>query len=255
MTDKTAKHPSGATIEFNEERHRYTVGDTVYTSATTVLGEYMNKFNADLISYYVARREGKTKEAVLAEWECKKVEACTFGNRVHRHAELLCLAKYGLTAESERETIAFRYVLNYVSELLDDYFIVEPEKIVFSIAHEVSGTIDVVARHKQTGALALFDWKTSRKIEARNKYSKPCHAPLSHLVDSNFIKYSLQLNLYKRILELEGYYEEVIQELIIVHITEEGCDSLVVADMTGEIDEIFEHRRGLEDRMEANHGI
>lgn len=255
MSDKIALHPSGAVIEFNEADHIYTVDGVMYTSATTVLSEYMNKFNADLIAYYVARRDGRSKQDVLDEWEVKKVEACDFGNAVHLYAERRCMGLSLPEPTIEREEIAFALVGAFIDDLLEEYEVMEAEKIVFSIPEQISGTVDLLARHKRTGLLHLFDWKTSKKIEAKNKHSKPCHAPIGHLLDSNYTKYSLQLSLYKRLLEVEGYVKEPINKLSIVHITPEGCENICAGDKSYDIDTIFEHRRNLKAQMEEDHGI
>lgn len=62
------------------------------------------------------------------------------------------------------------------------------------------GTVDALFKNKQTGEVEMWDWKRSEKIELGNfgKFLKP---PFHALADTNYYHYSIQLNLYKYILE------------------------------------------------------
>ena len=61
----------------------------------------------------------------------------------------------------------------------------------------------MVFENRQDGTLWIYDWKRCKQIEYE-PFSKHCYAKtpcLAHLPDTNFWHYSLQLNLYKFILE------------------------------------------------------
>jgi len=51
------------------------------------------------------------------------------------------------------------------------------------------------------GTLQIYDWKRSKKVVKENRWASAIVDCISHLPDSNFWKYSLQLNTYKWILE------------------------------------------------------
>ncbi len=66
---------------------------------------------------------------------------------------------------------------------------------------KLSGSIDMVFENPD-GTLQIYDWKRCEEIKHEasfGQYSKtPC---ISHLPDTNFWHYALQLNVYKTILE------------------------------------------------------
>jgi hypothetical protein len=240
--DKVAVNPSGVKILFNEEHHIYTVHGEQFISATTMLGDYFPKFDADKIAYFVARREGKSKEAVLAEWDEKRDVACAFGNKVHMYAEMLLTGGVAPRPDDNREKTAFNLVSKYIEGMLKEYDVVETEKLVFSEKHKISGMIDLVIKHKKTKKITLLDWKTNKKIEKKNGYSKPAFHPLDDYNDANYTKYMLQLNLYKYIMESEGYVDGEIDEMILLHIRPRTTKAYYVPDIQSDIELILEHR-------------
>lgn len=242
MADKKAYHPDGSCILFNEAEHKYTVNGKQFISATTVLGQFFPKFEADKIAYFVAKREGRTKEDVLQEWEDKKNDACDFGNAVHLYAERKLMGGAIPRPKNEREKNAFQLVEKYIKGLLKDYVVIEAEKIVFSKRHGVSGTIDLVLQHKKSKNICLLDWKTNKKIQKKNSYSKPAFPPIEELNDSNFTKYMLQLNLYKYILETEGYIDGEVDNMILLHIRPSSTKAYEVPDAQEEIKTILKYR-------------
>lgn len=254
MSDKQATNPRGVTVRFYEKEHEYKVGRKKLISATTMLGEFFPKFDADNIAFFVARREGRTKEEVLAEWDKKRDDACDFGNAVHLFAENRLTGRACPKPQTDREKDAFRLVSDFCDKLLDEYDIVEAEKIVFTEEHGISGTIDLVIRHKKTKKISLLDWKTNKKIEKKNGYSKPAYPPIEHLNDANFTKYSLQLNLYKNIMESEGYVDGEIDELILLHIRPKTTKAYYVEDMQKEIEEILSYRLDKKNKLKYNKG-
>jgi hypothetical protein len=219
MSDKKVIHPNGEKLVFNEAEHSYKTKKKKYTSATQFLGQFFPKFEADRIAYFVARKRGITKEEVLQEWEDNKNAACDFGTAVHLHAELHIQGLELNEPNTDRERDIFPLVRKAVDDVLVDYDFVEAEKIVFSPKHGIAGTIDVVLRNKKTGKVCLLDYKTNKKIERENRHSKPAYPPIEDHNDANFTKYAFQLNLYKYIMETEGYCEkDEIDELILLHI-------------------------------------
>ena len=63
------------------------------------------------------------------------------------------------------------------------------------------------------GSFSIYDWKRSKKIEKYNKFESGI-GDFDHLPHCNFWHYSLQLNIYKYILELK--YNIIIQDLYLV---------------------------------------
>jgi hypothetical protein len=75
------------------------------------------------------------------------------------------------------------------------------------------------------------------------------------MLDSNFVKYTLQLNLYKYIMETEGYVNETIEELILLHIRPKTTKPYEVEHEQDAIKAILQHRRDKEVKKDVDHGI
>jgi hypothetical protein len=66
---------------------------------------------------------------------------------------------------------------------------------------------------RKDGAYAIYDWKRSKEIKKDNSFEKGL-GPASHLPNSNFWHYTLQLNVYRWF--LQRHYGLKIVELCIV---------------------------------------
>jgi hypothetical protein len=95
-----------------------------------------------------------------------------------------------------------------------------PYRTEWMVYHEdlkLSGSIDMVFQNKK-GELEIYDWKRSKAIEYDfdiPRYAKYALTPcISHFPDKNYWHYSLQLNVYKYI--LESKYGKKITKMCLV---------------------------------------
>lgn len=239
---RKVKHPSGREIIYDDDAHTYTSGDMQFTSVTTVLGEYFPKFDADKVAFFVARKRGVDKKVVLAEWDKTRDDACEYGTAVHWYLESKIRGLPLPKAENLKQSRALHVVDQNWEEILKLGKPHEAEKIVASFEHGISGTIDCLAFTDQGGGV-LIDWKTNKKIEKRSKYSKKGYPPIRHLNDANFTKYSLQLNLYKYIIETEGYIDTTIEHMYLVHVKPRSVQVYEIPDMQEDIKKILKYRK------------
>ena len=92
--------PKGRTIYFNEEEHKYSneLG-IVYTSVTTIIGNYYEKFDSDAVAKACERigrtpshpkyqkYKGKTAKQLKQEWINTTEESCEYGSKTHNFLE------------------------------------------------------------------------------------------------------------------------------------------------------------------------
>jgi len=273
--DKTAIHPSGQKIYFDEEKHIYWMDDgTTFTSATKWLDSFFNEFNMEEVASRYARKHMIDIREVKAMWTRKGQLARDYGTAMHEYAEFVLTeqqnkiknptAKYVLSEISQeamrstqsmnkilkeqkdfirKEINTRRYVDMCIQNMLKDYEFVESEKIIFSPEYKISGTIDLLLYHKKLKTYAICDWKTNEKIRFDNPWQsgKGC---INHLEDCNANHYYLQLNLYKQILLNEKYYDANI-ELFIIHIGPLFYNWYAVPDMTTEIHAMIKEKNEL----------
>lgn len=81
---------------------------------------------------------------------------------------------------------------------------------------DYAGTIDFLAWNKKKQCYSIIDWKTSKSFDTGNNFGNYLKAPFEHIQECNTAEYSLQLSLYKMI--LEKYTSIRIQELILFQI-------------------------------------
>lgn len=213
-------------INFNEEKHSYTTGSgKEYTSVTTLISQFKDKFDSERIAYECEVRgeenesykyAGMSQEEILKQWEKICGDACIKGNKYHRIQELRVLfKKYWL----RRPLLDGSYLIKEgYQDYVDLYKLEEgieyPELRVFWDEHELAGHIDYVFVDFGK-VIDIKDYKTNKRPLSKKGYKgKMMNPPLDFLPDSSYFHYSLQLNLYGWILEQYGYK---IRSLEIIH--------------------------------------
>jgi len=200
------KHPRDAFITFEEGNHEYTVlGEKGYTSVTTFVHKHFPHFEPDTIITSILNSKkrnepsykyyGKTKEQILQEWEDNRNAAAKAGTQMHWDIEC-----YFNDIDNRNNSIEFKYFKEFVRDFPD----LKPyrtEWMVYYEEYRISGSIDMVFENPD-GTIQIYDWKRTRGLEYEAMGNKTATTPcISHYPDTNFWHYSLQLNMYKRILE------------------------------------------------------
>jgi hypothetical protein len=141
----------------------------------------------------------------------------------------------------------FSYFLAFNKTIKDRLEPYRTEWSIFRKELNLAGQLDMLYKIKDeygadTGTFALYDWKRSKEIKMENSYEKGLGI-LSHLDHCNYVHYSIQLNIYKRL--LETLYDIHVAEmcLVILHPDNESFRTIPVAEMKREINLIFKHRK------------
>ena len=82
-------------LEFVEEGHHYYLFGEEIESVTTVVKQFENEADFDLIAEKKALREGIDKQTLLDEWKFNNLRATTTGTLVHEFGESLGWLKSG----------------------------------------------------------------------------------------------------------------------------------------------------------------
>ena len=130
----------------------------------------------------------------------------------------------------------------------NDFPELKPYRTEWMVYYEdlkLSGSIDMVYENPD-GTLQIYDWKRAKEISYegyQNKHAKT--KSIKHLPDSNFWHYSLQLNIYKTILEHK--YGKKVTGLYLVRLHPDNhnnnYDRIEVADLSKEVEILFEERK------------
>jgi len=191
-------------IVFHEKSHTYTIPIINYTfpiSGTGWIKKYHKPFDpTGHIVAAVANRERVSIQDIQDRWQRKADASCVRGNYVHEYMEQ---KGYGVDAIYEGDDEVLRqqadsYWNNYFKS--GKYTAIAPEVVLGSLDYEVAGSGDLLAMDRN-GKVVLIDYKTSKDINTYSKYGNEMLYPFNKYQECNFVKYSIQLSLYKVLLK------------------------------------------------------
>jgi hypothetical protein len=219
---KRHTHPRDIHITFDEPTHTYSINGSSkgIISVTKFLGSFHGKFDADKILQGMRRKGiepdspyfGKTDAEIKKQWNENGAQASSAGTALHLTIEEY-LEGQPITNRSVLESVEWTYFLKFWSQ---HETTLEPYRMEWSVYIEelgLAGQIDAVFRRKSDGAFFIYDWKRAKDIKYENPYQS-CFDPITHLPDTNYWHYTLQLNVYRYI--LETYYNMPISGMYLV---------------------------------------
>jgi hypothetical protein len=245
MNEKVFTNKSGDTVIFNEENHTYTLKKTneQLESCTRFLNKFFPKFDKEFWLAYSAKEEGISEEELEKEWEHRKKVACDLGSNVHKFAELYLRFEEITSPKNDTEKKLFDLVKIKIDNLKKEWILIDTEKILFSKKLSIAGTTDIIMKNRKTRSLGVFDWKTNENLFLNNPREKALE-PISHLDSCELTKYSLQLNIYQRLILEEKYYKEYSGiEMQLFHVKPDSVSTIHVSDMQKEVDDMLNYDR------------
>jgi ATP-dependent exoDNAse (exonuclease V) beta subunit len=222
-------HIRDANIRFQEEGHKYTILTDLaskYTSCTTWNHSHFAKFDSDAIIESMMKGKnwnpsnkywGLTANQIKQQWASSGQAAAEAGTQMHYEIE--CFINGGLSPQlpnkythqdllqeergfqHQERGVEWDFFLQFVRDTphLVPY---RTEWLIYDDQVKISGSIDMVYENQEDGTLVIYDWKRVKSIDKTNGFNKWATTEcISHLPDSNFWHYALQLNTYKTILE------------------------------------------------------
>lgn len=203
-------------IIFDKGAHTYTNKNTgeVYPGFTAFFKNYYKPFDEDgQLLRGKAKKLGITPEELDAQWTKTRNESTEFGSFVHDNIE-------EHIKEGKHDPEADKYVQawnEYATKNLAEFELYS-EFIVYSETLKASGTADIVAVDHSKKTVHMRDFKTNKSLEFFSKYNDFLLGPLSHLSDCKYIKYTLQMSFYMRLLlRMPGYEGYTCGSIIILY--------------------------------------
>lgn len=221
-------------IKFIEESHQYFIKDEEYTPVSNIIKEFEPVVDWDQKAADYALKWGKKKEDVQKEWKLNNLKSTISGTRTHEfgesytnllcgHPELICEQNKPQYIE-EYNTMVSTYpkedaVKKFYDELEKNLHPVGAEfklssKFIDNVRH-ICGTCDLLFYDSEKDGYVIGDWKTNKSlikeysrvndIRMTGLMSKYIDEPLSH--------YTLQFNIYQRMLESIGI--KIIDRILI----------------------------------------
>lgn len=185
-------------VEFFQPTHKYFVGSEEVISTTSLLKLYDAPFPKYKIAQAVADKEGVELDVILNRWNNISQTACKGGSLVHETLEHFIntgeiLEGYELLIDNLTRNEEFVLFSKTLTEQRFHF----PE-------YKICGTFDL-ATFDNSGNFLIYDFKTGQPISNKPKYNKKLRSPISNLYATNYNKYSLQLEVYKTVIESYGF--------------------------------------------------
>ena len=206
---------------------------------TKFIEQHFKKFDAQKIARKLVTNHpkyiGRSIDSVIKDWD----NARQHGTDVHNQIdEWIKNRTYVSEAKASR---AVDWLNNYKNQLNTDIL---SEVTLYSSELSIAGTVDILINDKKTGYYDIIDWKTSKRIDTVSyNYKMGTHETTKNVMDCNFYHYSLQLSLYRYI--LETYYGLKIHNQLIAQLHDDGVNAHVTPYMKDEITTMLNYRKDL----------
>ena len=232
-------------VVFDEGSHTYSLeSGEKCTSVTTLVHSVFPAFDADKVIDGIEERKsakyaGKSRADIKQMWKQKGKRAAAAGTKLHKYIEDVYLGVQGIEPRTDAEALQF----HKFSQAYSDLRPYQVEWIVCDPEHRVAGTVDMVFRDRD-GMYHLYDWKRSAQI-VRNRFNEDyCLVPeLDYIPNTNYWHYSLQLNIYKHIIERTEGIKIASMKLVQFHPEISNYKVHDVEPMSEAVDLLFERRR------------
>jgi hypothetical protein len=276
LSQKNA-HDQDQYIQFFEDGHKYVITPNVecipYISVTTFNHTHFAKFDADLVINNIMNGKnwnsqnkywGQTPQQIKKQWSDSGTQAAELGTQMHFQIECYMNDSAEASEINKREKCSIDNLSTtcttqdydsiewqYFMEFVNDHLHLVPyrtEWIIFHKEYRLAGSVDMVYENDD-GTLSIYDWKRTKDISGNKnpgRWTKYAINPLiSHIPDTNYWHYALQLNTYKMILETQ--YGKKIRELILVrlHPLAETYELIPLPDLQVEVMQLMQEREQL----------
>lgn len=217
-------------ISFIEETHTYLIDEKEVPgllSVTTFVHTFFEHFDADKVienmmnskGWVNSKYYGKTPDEIKAEWDKIRDEASDAGTKMHLAIEQYYNSQIDSLIPLEQDpkvidTIEYRHFEQFK---LDHEHLIpfKTEWRIFDEELKIAGSIDMIFKDPNNErCIYIYDWKRSKEIKYQNRWQKGL-SPLEHLDDCNYNHYTLQLNVYRYLIE-KNYGLKVTELAIVV---------------------------------------
>ena len=224
-------------ISYTDSTHSYLINNKNAISGTQLIHKLAAPFNDVEVAQKYAKKNNLDYQDVLNSWSLKNVISTVKGSILHEFIELhyqkrnqeinakiveemvrISLKNKETYKKSEslekdiiyctNKILKYRELIipmikNFLNEAKGKLIPIGSEIIIGDEDYLVCGTIDQLFYNTTFDSLEIWDWKTNQSIDLSSnpKFKKYMSFPVNHLEDCNFNHYSLQLNLYKFIIE------------------------------------------------------
>lgn len=244
--------------EFIDESHTYLLSNFIFRISCTgfihsffphfdehkVLTGIMNSGRTKKDPSY--KYFGMTYQQIKEQWKTTREEACEKGTRMHAYIEYFYNDLHFTKYSPEQLGQEYVYFHKFHNDTKKKWKPFRTELNIWSMIYELIGQDDIIYQDidAEPGCkeLILGDHKRSKEIRFIGFAGKTGYGPVNDMQDCNFSHYSLQLNIYKYMIELHTDYKVKQMFLLIFSDTYEDYMMLEVLDMKQKVEKMLQYR-------------
>ena len=188
-------------IVFDDLDHSYFYEGLRCTSVTTLLSKFKKPFETNIIAARYATKNGLIAADVIQEWENIRDASASKGTELHKYAELKFTNKrYDVDKNTGAQDLTWM-IDNFHKDYINKLLLVRAEFIVGDKDLRICGMLDKLFYNVVDNELQIWDYKTNKEMATHSKYKNKMTNGLEHLSECEYNTYSLQLGVYKKIIE------------------------------------------------------
>jgi len=201
---------------FNEELHKYHYRGKELISVTTFYSRFYKKFDTEYWADYKAKELNVPIEEIKEDWKNKADLGTTVGSIVHKWIEDFLnnknpeipkldynIGPYSMNEINNLIDLRIKKWQKIYYEKLSKMSSIAQELRIWSLKYGLAGTIDTLFWYKDK--LIVGDWKTNKAFTTDEDY---CYDmlkfPFEDQKDNNLNRFSIQVSLYRLMLEDHG---------------------------------------------------
>lgn len=199
-------------ITFYDEPHKYYIGGKELISVTTLIHKYQEEFDEEYWSDYKGNEFNLNPFLIKRAWNFINKKGTIKGSAIHDYAEnlfqnkvfeypkQLILNEFGFDPVWEEYKITKKHVDKFYNDVHGKLIPIRTEFVVYDKESLIGGMLDILFYNIKYNVFQIYDWKTNKKFTKENK-DRRLSNELYLLDDCDLNIYSLQLSLYKYIIE------------------------------------------------------
>ena len=198
--------------EFDEKTHTYYYdGQKVDISVTSFIERYWPTFNLEKVSLQYAIKNNLDQQFVKDNWKRIGDIASLSGTIIHTYLENINSGKLiednyssaislGLESEVRDRVDKLKgKAISFAKDIKDKLI---PLRLEYTVGYKtfIAGNIDMIAYNKKYDEIQIWDYKNCKQIDISSSWEK-CFYPFNNYDSCNFVHYSIQLSMYKALLQ------------------------------------------------------
>lgn len=226
-------------ILFDEDSHTYTYRDKKCISTTSLISKYKKEFDVEFQAEKYAKKHGLEYDDVVKEWDDKRIASIIKGTHLHKYMELRFSNKIYNPGDEllgpELKSIGDKFYNDSVGRLIP----VRMELVVGDYDLGLCGMIDKLFYNVKKKELQIWDYKTNKEINTYSKFKNRMTNGLNHIQECEFNTYSIQLAIYKKIIEKNTNLKLGNSYICWINEINDTYKVFQTLPMTNEVDYIF----------------